>query len=200
MRPWLSFSTPTSPALLPTIESTGFHHYKVSVKQPHFPASLPSVVHVKELWGQELFQSLRCTVKKWGFLPKKKKREMQLEGLEVVLMESIFVFISPCYTHTHTHTQPETMAFSLVFLDPFMCISVPALIQGLLHGPASGQTIPRSSSLGTGISACAVDSLHSRSTSGQSHLIVPLTCYPALTQPPTPLILLKTEPLSMEAV
>ena len=113
---------------------------------------------------------------------------------------NIRIHLSMLHTHTHTHTQPETMAFSLVFLDPFMCISVPALIQGLLHGPASGQTIPRSSSLGTGISACAVDSLHSRSTSGQSHLIAPLTCYPALTQPPTPLILLKTEPLSMEAV
>lgn len=77
---------------------------------------------------------------------------MQKEGLEEVLVESILTFISPCCacTHTHIHTEPETMALSLMFLDPFVCVSVIALIQGLLHGPALAHTIPRSGSLGTG--------------------------------------------------
>ena len=42
------------------------------------------------------------------------------------------------------------MALSLMFLDPFVRISVSALIQGLLPGPALAHTIPRSGSLGTG--------------------------------------------------
>lgn len=52
--------------------------------------------------------------------------------------------------HTHIHTEPETMALSLKFLDPFVGISVTALIQGQLHGPALAHTIPGSGSLGTG--------------------------------------------------
>lgn len=54
------------------------------------------------------------------------------------------------HAHTHIHTEPETMALSLMFLDPFVRVSVTALIQGLLHGPALAHTIPRSGSLGTG--------------------------------------------------
>ena len=54
------------------------------------------------------------------------------------------------HARTHTHTEPETMALSLMFLDPFVRISATALIQGLLHGPASAHTIPRSGTLGTG--------------------------------------------------
>lgn len=42
------------------------------------------------------------------------------------------------------------MALSLKFLDPFVGISVTALIQGQLHGPALAHTIPESGSLGTG--------------------------------------------------
>ena len=129
-------------------------------------------------------------------MPKKKRRRVQKEGLEEVLVESILTFISPCCACTHTHTHGARNHGPLTYVSRSLCAY-------FCHS-----TYPRAtawSSLGTHHPqvwqsrnwkwVCAVNNLHSRNYS-LSHLLYPVTCYFCSDPAPQTPTLPRTGPLS----
>ena len=132
-------------------------------------------------------------------MPKEKRRRVQKEGLEEVLVESVLTFISPCctcthrHTHAHARTRAHTHAHGARNHGPLTYVS------RSLCAYFSHSTYPRAtawSSLGTHHPQvwqsrnwkwdCAVNNLHSCNYS-LAHLLCPVTCYSVLTQPLRPL-------------